>query len=54
MTDVAGRACACVCAVELATVSMVNNKLQYKILDNATVDAVLKELDLAQPPAENP
>ena len=45
------RACA---AVELATVSMVDGKLQYKILDDATVDAVLKELDLAQPAAEAP
>ena len=41
-------------AVELATVSMVDGKLQYKILDDATVDAVLKELDLAQPAAEAP
>jgi hypothetical protein len=40
-------------AVELATVSRTGGKLDYKILDNATVDSVLKELDLAQPPAEN-
>ena len=39
--------------VELATVSMVDGKLQYKILDNATVDTALKELDLAQPAAES-
>ena len=39
--------------MELATVSRADGKLDYKILDNATVDAVLKELDLAQPPAEN-
>jgi hypothetical protein len=39
--------------VELATVSMVDGKLQYKILDNATVDNTLKELDLAQPAAES-
>jgi hypothetical protein len=38
--------------VELATVSMEDGKLTYKILDNATVDAALKELDLAQPAAE--
>ena len=40
-------------AVELATVSMVDGKLEYKILDNATVDTALKELDLAQPSAES-
>ena len=40
-------------AVELATVSRSGGKLDYKILDNATVDSVLKELDLAQPPPEN-
>jgi len=40
-------------AVELATVSMVDGKLCYKILDNATVDTALKELDLAQPAAES-
>jgi 20S proteasome subunit alpha 3 len=39
--------------LELATVSRTGGKLDYKILDNATVDSVLKELDLAQPPAEN-
>lgn len=38
--------------LELATVSMEDGKLTYKILDNATVDAALKELDLAQPAAE--
>jgi len=39
--------------LELATVSMVDGKLCYKILDNATVDTALKELDLAQPAAES-
>lgn len=39
--------------LELATVSMEDGKLQYKILENATVDAALKELDLAQPAAES-
>jgi len=39
--------------LELATVSMVDGKLEYKILDNATVDTALKELDLAQPAAES-
>ena len=33
-------------AVEIATVSMVEGSLQYKILDGVTVDAALKELDL--------
>jgi len=39
--------------LELATVSMVDGKLVYKILDNATVDTALKELDLAQPAAQS-
>jgi hypothetical protein len=34
-------------------VSRSGGNLDYKILDNATVDSVLKELDLAQPPPEN-
>lgn len=42
-----------VLAVELATVSRTADQLDYKILDNATVDAALKELDLAQPAPEN-
>ena len=40
--------------MELATVSKQGASIDYKMLDNATMDAVLKELDLAQPPAENP
>ena len=39
--------------MELATVSRTGGVLDYKILENSAVDAILKELDLAQPPAEN-
>ena len=39
-------------SVEIVTVSREAGALQYKMLDNTTVANALKELDLAQPPAE--